>query len=185
MLDLKYIRSHLGDVREMLANRHYDLEISAFEEIDAERRRLLPALEELRHRRNDVSQEIAALKKRGADAIPIIKEMKAVAAQIKDMEAELSHVEERLKPLLMVIPNMPHESVPVGADETANPVLRTWGEIKATESESLQHWDIGEKLGILDLARASKIAGARFALYRGAGAALERALQRVKLAETR
>jgi seryl-tRNA synthetase len=76
----------------------------------------------------------------------------------------------------MVIPNMPHESVPVGADETDNPVLRTWGEIKATDSEPLQHWDIGERLGILDLARASKIAGARFALYRGAGAALERAL---------
>ena len=176
MLDLKFIRTHLGEVREMLANRHYDLDISAFEEIDAARRRLLPALEDLRHRRNDVSQEIAALKKKGEDASQIIGEMKAVAAQIKDMEAELSHIEERLKPLLMVIPNVPHESVPVGEDEQGNPVLRTWGEIKATAFEPLPHWDIGERLGILDFARASKIAGARFALYRGAGAALERAL---------
>jgi seryl-tRNA synthetase len=176
MLDLKFIRSHLDQVRETLANRHYDLDISAFEEIDADRRRLLPALEDLRHRRNDVNQKIAALKKRGADASQIIKEMKEVAARIKDMETELSHIEDRLTPLLMVIPNVPHESVPVGEDEKANPVLRTWGPIKATEFEPLPHWDIGERLGILDFARASKIAGARFALYRAAGAALERAL---------
>ncbi len=176
MLDLKYIRSHLGEVREMLANRHYDLDISAFEDIDADRRRLLPALEELRHRRNDVSQEIAALKKSGADASRIIEEMKEVAARIRDMEAELSQIEERLHPLLMVIPNVPHKSVPVGEDEKANSVLRTWGAIKETGFKPMPHWDIGERLAILDFARASKIAGARFALYRGLGAALERAL---------
>jgi seryl-tRNA synthetase len=102
--------------------------------------------------------------------------MKNVSAEIKGLESSLSKVDEELQPLLMIIPNMPHESVPVGADERDNPVVRRWGEIEGKGFEPLPHWEIGERLRILDFATAAKIAGARFALYRGPGALLERAL---------
>ncbi len=176
MLELKYIRSHLDSVKEMLKNRGYDLDISVFESIDKKRREILPALEDLRHKRNRVSQEIADMKKRGEDTSHVIAEMRNVSAEIKEKESELTRIEDALNPLLMVIPNMPHESVAIGADEKDNPVIRTWGEIKEMDFDPLPHWEIGEKLGILDFARASKIAGARFALSRGQGALLERAL---------
>ncbi|MCJ7594380.1 MAG: serine--tRNA ligase [Desulfobacterales bacterium] len=176
MLDLKFIRNHMDVIKEMLRNRRYDLDISVFESIDQKRRDILPALENLRHQRNKVSEQIAAMKRRAEDASGLINEMKQVSHEIKEKEGVLSQVEEELKPILMVIPNVPHESVPVGADEKSNPVIRTWGEIRETDFEALPHWEVGEKLGILDFARASKIAGARFALYLGAGALLERAL---------
>jgi seryl-tRNA synthetase len=176
MLDLKFIRNNLETVRRMLENRGYDLDISAFESMDKKRRDILPELEGLRHQRNRVSEDIASMKRNGKDASSRIDEMKQVAAEIKDKEALLSEIEEALKPILMVIPNVPHESVVVGADETCNPVIRTWGDLREREFDALTHWEIGERLGILDFARASKLAGARFALYRGAGALLERAL---------
>jgi seryl-tRNA synthetase len=176
MLDLKFIRSNLDKVKEMLKNRGYDLDISVFESVDKERREVLTSLEGLRHRRNRVSEEIAAMKKKGEDASQIIAEMKRVSAEIKEREAELSQVEDQLNPFLMIVPNMPHESVAIGVDENDNPEIRKWGEIRAMDFEPLPHWEIGERLRILDFARASKIAGARFALYRGAGALLERAL---------
>jgi seryl-tRNA synthetase len=176
MLDLKFIRSNLDDVKEMLKNRGDDLDISVFESIDKERRERLTTLEELRHRRNMVSEEIAAMKKRGEDASPIIAEMKKVSSEIKERESDLSRILDELNQLLMVMPNMPHETVAMGEDEKDNPVIRTWGEIREMDFEPLPHWEIGERLGILDFARASKLAGARFVLYRGTGALLERAL---------
>jgi seryl-tRNA synthetase len=176
MLDLKFIRSNLDDVKKMLKNRGDDLDISVFESIDKERRERLTTLEELRHRRNLVSEEIAAMKKRGEDASPVIAKMKKVSSEIKERESDLSRILDDLNQLLMVMPNMPHGSVAIGEDEKHNPVIRTWGEIREMDFEPLPHWEIGERLGILDFARASKLAGARFALYRGAGALLERAL---------
>ncbi len=176
MLDLKFVRSNLDRIREMIMNRGYDLDISRFEALDEERRKRLTRLEELRHRRNRVSEEIAAMKKRGEDASGVIAEMKDVSSRIKEGEKELSQFLEELDQLLMIVPNIPGESVPVGKDETDNPVVRTWGEIPKMDFEALPHWEIGERLGILDFARAAKIAGARFALYRGLGARLERAL---------
>jgi len=176
MLDLRFIRTNLDAVREMLKNRRNDLDISVFETIDRRRREILPALETLRHRRNKVSEEIAQMKKQRQDASGLIGEMKKVSVEIKEMESALSQVDEDLKPFLMVIPNMPHESVPVGAASEDNPVVRTWGTVPEMDFEALAHWDIGERLGILDFAAASKLAGSRFALYRGAGARLERAL---------
>ena len=176
MLDLRFIRANLDAVKQMLKNRHNDLDISVFETIDRKRREILPALEALRHRKNKVGEEIAQMKKQRQDASGLIAEMKTVSVQIKDMEAALSQVDEDLKPFLMVIPNVPHDSVPVGAASEDNPVIRTWGTILERDFESLAHWDLGEKLGILDFAAASKLAGSRFALYRGAGAMLERAL---------
>jgi seryl-tRNA synthetase len=176
MLDLRFIRAHLDAVKLMLKNRRNDLDISLFETIDKRRREILPALEALRHRRNTVSEEIARMKKQRQDASGLIGEMKKVSGEIKEMEAALSQVDEDLKPFLMVIPNMPHESVPLGAASEDNPVVRSWGQIPEMNFEALPHWDIGERLGILDFATASKLAGSRFALYRGAGALLERAL---------
>ena len=176
MLDLKFIRSNLEQVKEMIENRGYDLDISVFESIDNKRRELLPALENLRHQRNSVSQQIAEMKKSGEDASTVIAEMKKVSAEIKEGEAVLSGIEEELTPFLMLIPNIPHESVVVGTDEKDNPVVREWGKIRDLDFDPRPHWEIGEGLGMLDFARASKIAGARFALYRGPGARLERAL---------
>ena len=176
MLDLRFIRANLDAIKEMLKNRRNDLDISVFEAIDRKRREILPALETLRHRKNKVSEEIAQMKKQRQDASGLIGEMKEVSVEIKEMEAALSQVDEDLKPFLMVIPNMPHESVPVGAASEDNPVIRTWGTVPETDFEALPHWDLGERLGILDFAAASKLSGSRFALYRGAGALLERAL---------
>jgi seryl-tRNA synthetase len=176
MLDLKFVRSNLDKIREMLKNRQYDLDISKFEELDQERRKRLAVLEELRHRRNKVNDKIAAMKKKGEDSSAVISEMKEVSSSIKEMEKELPRFVDELNELLMIIPNMPHESVVVGKDERDNPVIRTWGEIPKRDFEPLPHWEIGENLGVLDFSRAAKLAGSRFALYRGMGARLERAL---------
>ncbi len=176
MLDLKFIRANLPDVREMLKKRGYDLDISLFESMDMERRERLASLESLRHKRNQVSEEIASMKKRGEDASKVISEMKKVSSEIKEQEAGISGIQTKMDQLLMVIPNMPHESVPPGRDEKDNPVIRKWGKIREFDFEPLPHWEIGERLDILDFARASKLAGARFALYKGAGSRLERAL---------
>ncbi len=176
MLDIKYLRTHPDAVRQMLANRFNDLDISRFEMLDQERRQRLTELEDLRHQRNSASDQIAVMKKKGEDAGSAISEMKKVAALIKEKEKELPGFVDELDRLLMVIPNMPHKTVPVGRDENDNPEIRTWGEIRNMDFEPLAHWDIGENLGILDFSRAAKIAGARFALYKGLGAKLERAL---------
>lgn len=176
MLDLKFVRSNLETIRGMLKNRGYDLNISKFETLDRERRGRLSDLEELRHKRNEVSDQIASLKKKGEDASALILQMKQVSAEIKQKEKDIVGFIEELDRLLMVIPNMPHESVVVGRDEVDNPVVRTWGERRDFDFEPLAHWDIGANLGILDFPRAAKIAGARFALYKGSGARLERAL---------
>jgi seryl-tRNA synthetase len=176
MLDLKYIRNNIDEIKTMLKNRNNDLDISVFEAIDAKRRDNLAELESLRFKRNKVSEDVASMKKRGEDASALISDMKDVSAKIKDLETELGEIEEKLNQLVMIIPNMPHETVPVGHDEKDNPVVRTWGDIPKFDFEPLAHWDIGEKLNILDFNRAAKLAGARFALYRGAGSRLERAL---------
>jgi len=176
MLDLKFVRSNLDGIKKMIQTRGYDLDLSNFERLDGERRERLSVLEELRHRRNKVSDDIAAMKKKGEDASKVISEMKTVSADIKEKEKELPRIVEELEELIQLIPNIPDESVPVGRDENDNPVVRTWGDIETSDFEPLPHWEIGETLGILDFARAAKLSGARFALYRGAGALMERAL---------
>ncbi|MBW1804945.1 MAG: serine--tRNA ligase [Deltaproteobacteria bacterium] len=176
MLDLKYLRANLDEIKKMLKNRGTDLDLSIFENIDKDRRERLSSLEALRHQRNRASEDVASMKKKGEDASGIISEMKKVSAEIKEQETGLTGIQEELNRLLMVIPNVPHESVAVGKDEADNPVIRTWGEIKEVDFEPLPHWEVGERLGILDFSRAAKLAGARFALYFGAGARLERAL---------
>ena len=176
MLDLKFVRANIDTIKEMIGNRGYDLDLSKFEGLDKERRNRLTALESMRHRRNQVSEQIADMKKRGEDASEVIKDMKQVSSDIKEKEKDLSQFKEELNDLLMVIPNIPHESVAIGKNEKDNPVIRKWGEIRKMDFDPLNHWEIGERLGILDFANAAKLAGARFALYRGFGAKLERAL---------
>jgi len=176
VLDLKFVRANLQDIREMIGNRGVDLDDSRLETLDRERRERLTALEALRHRRNKVTEEIAALKKSGEDASSMIAEMKTVSTDIKDQEKMISGVLDELNQLLMLIPNMPHASVAVGKSEADNPFIRSWGKIPEMDFEPVPHWDLGERLGILDFARAAKITGSRFALYRGMGARLERAL---------
>ena len=118
--------------------------MALIESLDRERRELLADLEELRHRRNSVSEEIAALKKKGEDASEIIAEMKKVSSQIKEKESAMSPIKEKLNELVMVIPNIPHESVAIGADEKDNPVIRTWGEIGRMDYESINVYGLGE-----------------------------------------
>lgn len=176
MLDLRFVRLNLDLIGDMLKKRNVSLDMSEFSSLDKERRERLAVLEDMRRRRNQVSEDIAAMKKRGEDASAAVTDMKEVGASIKVIEKELPAYEERLQSLLMFIPNLPHQSVPFGHGAEDNPVIRSWGEPPKFDFEPLAHWDIGERLGILDLPRASKIAGARFALYRGLGARLERAL---------
>jgi seryl-tRNA synthetase len=176
MLDLKFIRANPDKIKDMLKSRNNDMDMSIFESVDKERRERLATLETLRSQRNKVSEDIAAMKKSGKDSSSVIAKMKKVSTEIKDLETGMAEIQAKLDSIIMLIPNMPHDSVPVGADDKDNQVVRTWGEKRAMDFEPLPHWEIGERLGILDFARASKLAGARFALYMGAGARLERAL---------
>ena len=176
MLDLKFVRSNLDLVKGMLENRGYDLDLSDFQSLDEKRRSILSGLEQLRHRRNKVSDQIAAMKKNGEDTSSLVAEMKTVSKEIKEIETELPGVVDQVNKVLMLIPNMPHESVVVGESADDNPVIRKWGTIRDFAFNPLAHWEIGERLNILDFSRAAKIAGSRFSLQSGIGATLERAL---------
>ncbi|HUV60500.1 MAG TPA: serine--tRNA ligase [Desulfatiglandales bacterium] len=176
MLDLKFIRTNLDLITDTLKNRGYDLDLSEFQYLDKKRRSILVRLEDLRYRRNKVSDQIAAMKKDREDASFLISEMKTVSKEIKEMESNLPKIIDQLNKLLLLIPNIPHESVVIGKDADDNPVLRMWGEIRNFDFTPLPHWEIGEKLDILDFSRAAKIARSRFSLQRGLGATIERAL---------
>ena len=176
MLDLKFVRTKLDLITDMLKNRGYDLDLSSLKTLDEKRRSILTTLEELRFRRNTVSDQIAAMKKGREDSSSLISEMKTVSKEIKEIEADLPEVVDQLNKLLLFIPNIPHESVVVGKDADDNPVIRKWGKIRAFDFNPLPHWEIGEKLNILDFSRAAKIAGSRFSLQSGLGATMERAL---------
>jgi len=176
MLEIKFVRQNLANVEKALLARGEKSNLEAFREADRKRRDYLQRAETLRHRRNVVSEQVARLKKAGENADDIIAEMRDVSAQIKSFDKLLSENEEIVKTILMEIPNIPHSSVPVGKDENDNPVNRTVGTPPAFDFEPLPHWDIGTRLNIFDFERAAKITGARFPLYMGSGAQLERAL---------
>jgi len=176
MLDLRFIRANLDKVKDMLAKRGYELDMSRFEQLDKKRREMISEIESLRAKRNELNNQISQKKKKGEDAEEIIKEMKEISLKIKDKEKELPEIEKEFQQFLLLIPNIPHESVPVGKDEDDNQVVRYWGKKPEFSFKPLPHWEIGEKLGILDFKRAAKLSGSRFALYKGAGAKLERAL---------
>ncbi len=176
MLDLKFVREHLDQVKSALEKRGSQLSLDRFLELDEKRRRLIQQIEELRNKRNTVSQQIGKIKKEGGDASSLINEMKQVGEEIKGLEAQLDTVEDEIQKIMLSIPNIPHESVPVGKDEEDNVVVKRWGDIPEFSFKPLPHWEIGEKTGILDFKRAAKITGSRFVVYMGLGAMLERAL---------
>lgn len=176
MLDLKFVRENVDRVGQMLEDRQMAMDLKPLLDLDEERRRILGQVEELKHRRNLASDEISRLKKEKQDASARIEEMRAVSQEIKVLDQQLSTIEQQFRDFLLLIPNTPHASVPVGKDEKDNPVVKTWGTPPALNFEPRPHWEIGESLGILDFERAARMTGARFALYWGMGAALERAL---------
>lgn len=176
MLDIKYIRQNLPEVERSLSNRGETVDLEVFKECEAGRREILLEIEELRHRRNVVSEEIAKLKKEGGNADRLVIDMREVSSQIKELDQTLSANEERLNNILMGLPNIPHSTVAVGKDSSDNPVVKQEGRPPEFDFEPLPHWTLGKHLKILDFERAAKITGARFPLYFGAGARLERAL---------
>jgi len=177
MLDVKYLRTNFEEVKQKLQHRGEDLtDFGKFEALDVKRRELLVETETLKGKRNEVSQQIALLKKEKKDADELIAEMREVGDKIKALDEELRGVEETLDSLLMSIPNIPHESVPVGETEDDNVEIRKWGELPEFSFEAKPHWDIADDLKIIDFERAGKVTGSRFAFYKGLGARLERAL---------
>jgi seryl-tRNA synthetase len=178
MLDPVYVRDHLDAVRERLAARGVDLsaELEQLATVEAHRRRVIPQLEGLKREQNAAADEVARAKRQGLDARPIFEANRQRAQKIKQLEIELEQVEQQRTRLLGIIPNLPHESVPVGRSSDDNVVVRTWGEPRTFDFQPRPHWELGPALGILDFERAARIAGSRFAVLMGAGAALERAL---------
>ena len=179
MLDLNYVRENLDKVRAALVSRNHSiLPLAEFEELEKERRRAIAQSDNFNAERNELSKKIGALIKqgKGEEANLHQLEVKKLKGFIEKSNHERDEAERRMRALLEALPNVPHDSVPVGPDETANREVRQWGEAPRFDFEPRDHVEIGNELGILDLERAAKIAGARFAILRGAGARLERAL---------
>jgi seryl-tRNA synthetase len=181
MLDARYVRENVEAVRRALKKRGYEFPLTDFLAIDEKRISILKETEELRSRRNLVSEEIGKLKRQNADATAQLEKMKGVSDRLKELDEELKDLEAETKTFLLIIPNIPHESVPEGRDEDENVEVRRWGNPRQFDFEPLNHWDIAEQFDIIDFDRAAKIAGARFALMKGAGARLERALMNFML----
>lgn len=177
MLDVKLLRNNFEEVKQKLQNRGEDLgEFEKFGELDKRRRTLIVETEALKSQRNEVSQEIAKLKREKQDADAKIEEMRVVGDRIKTLDIELREIDEKLDMILMSIPNIPHESTPVGESEDDNVEIRKWGEVREFDFEPKAHWDLGTDLDILDFENAAKVTGSRFVFYKKLGARLERAL---------
>jgi len=176
MLDSKFVRENPEKVAQALRNRGLDLGLDEFLALEKQRRELLVEVEALKNKRNTVSQEISRIKKSGAPADDMIAEMRAVGDRITALDNKVKETESGLEAILLNIPNIPHQTVPVGAVETANLEIRRWGTTRTFDFETLAHWDIGEKLGIIDFERGRKVTGTRFLFYRGLGSRLERSL---------
>ncbi|WP_077616198.1 serine--tRNA ligase [Caenibacillus caldisaponilyticus] len=177
MLDLKFVRENYDEIKKKLDKRGEDLaDFEKFPSLDEKRRELIRETEALKAKRNEVSQEIARKKRNKEDADALIQEMREVGERIKDLDERLRAVEEELDQLMLSIPNIPHESVPVGESEEDNVEVRRWGDLPEFDFEPKPHWEIAAKLGILDFERAAKVTGSRFVFYKGLGARLERAL---------
>ena len=177
MLDMKFIRENIDQIKEKLAIRGSGIDLSLFLKMDEKRRGILGEIEALRAERNRASDEIAAKKKAKQKVDPeVFTSMKALSVRIKVLDEALKAAEQETGDFILTIPNLPHDSVPKGKTEEDNVVVHSWGKAPDLSFEPKEHWEIGEKLGILDFDRAAKLAGSRFSLYKGAGARLERAL---------
>lgn len=177
MLDIKRIRDNFEEVKAGVERRcKGDFGIDRVRELDIMRREMLAEVEALKNKQNVTSREVPKLKKAGEDTTALFAEMKQLSARIKELDGELSDIEEELRNVLLGIPNVPNAEVQIGEDDSDNVELRKWGEPREFGFEAKAHWDIGEALDILDFERAGKISGARFTVYKGLGARLERAV---------
>lgn len=176
MLDIRFIRENADAVKAAMANRNAEVDIDAVLELDSRRRTILAEVEELKAERNRISKSIGQMIKAGEDPEAIKAQVREMGDKISAFDEELREVDSTLRVSLLVIPNMPSDTTPVGKDETANPVIRSWGEKKTLDFEPKPHWDLGTELGLFDLERGAKISGSGFPLFTGRGAKLERAL---------
>lgn len=176
MLDIKRIRMNAEEVKKALKKRHGDYPIDKVLELDEKRRNIIIEVEEKKARQNQVSKEIPKLKKEGKDATEVLKKMKELSETVKELDSEIRKIDISIKDLLLNIPNTPHDTVVEGLSDEDNVEIRKYGIPREFEFEPKAHWDLGTDLGILDFERASKITGARFSIFKGLGAKLERAI---------
>jgi seryl-tRNA synthetase len=176
MLDLKFIRENVDSVKKAAEAKNEKVDIDKLLDWDKKRRSIISEGEKFKHQKNMYSEKIAQMKKEGRDPEDEIKRMRELSQKISTLDQERKTLEEEIEKLLLNVPNLPHSSVPVGFDESCNVVEKSWGKIPRFEFEPRPHWEIGKILGILDLSRASKVAGSGFLMLKGAGAKLERAL---------
>lgn len=176
MLDMKFVRNNPQVVQDALLKRGSAVTLDEFLKLDQQRREKLFIVEQMKNRRNLVSEEIGRLKKAGKDAPDMKLEMRDLSRQIKEIDEVYKDLEDKLQQILLDIPNIPHETVPVGQSEADNQVVRTWGKPREFKFAPKPHWDLGEALDILDFERGGKVTGARFTFYKGYGARLERAV---------
>jgi seryl-tRNA synthetase len=176
MLDIKWICENADKVRTALKNRNKEAPLDKLLAVNEQRKKCQLDFDTLRAEQNQKSKEIGIAKKEGRDVAPIMESMQDMSKRVKDLGLKQTELEDELKQIALQIPNMPHESVPVGKDEHDNKEVRRWGEPRQFSFKPKEHWELGEKLGLLDFERAAKIAGSRFVIYRGALAKLERAL---------
>lgn len=176
MLDIKFVRNNPEKVKEALSKRGAVVGLDNFLRLEEQRRQKLVEAEQLKSKRNTVSEEIGKLKKQGIEAEDMVLEMRQVSQKIKEMDEELRQIDQNLSATILTIPNIPHESVPVGANEADNQEVRRWGDLRKFNFEPKAHWEIGEGLDIIDFERAAKVTGARFVFYKGLGARLERSV---------
>ncbi|MBN2683659.1 MAG: serine--tRNA ligase [Pontiellaceae bacterium] len=176
MLDIRFIRENAEAVKTAMRNRNADVDVDAVLELDSRRRAIVTDAEELKAERNRISKSIGLMIKEGKDPEEIKAQVREMGDKISALDEELREVDAQLRDGLLLIPNMPSATTPVGADETANPVVRSWGEKKTFDFEPKPHWDLGAELGLFDFERGAKIAGSGFPLFKARGAKLERAL---------
>lgn len=178
MLDIKFIRENPDLVKAAMQKRNADMDkhIDEVLQLDADRRELTAKAESMKSKQNVVTKKIPEMKKNGEDTSEIMREMKVLSDEISSLNSDLNQIEKVLREKILAIPNIPNETVPVGADDSDNVEIRRWGEPRIFEFEPKAHWDLGKDLNILDPERAAKVTGARFHFYKGFGAKLERAL---------
>src|SRR5580700_26749 len=178
MLDLAFVRANLELVEGKLRDRGQDpaVLLGDFRALDQRRRERITEAEQLKARRNKLSEEVARLKKSGQDATAVMEETRALKSQIEEFAAAAEEADRNLSAILVNVPNLPLADVPIGKSEHDNVEIKRWGEVRQFDFATKPHWEIGEQLGILDLERAAKVSGARFAVYWREGAKLERAL---------
>lgn len=176
MLDIRLLREHFDEVEKAMEKRNEDFDLSLFKKLDERRRELIQEVEAGKARQNQVSKEIPMKKKAGEDVTPILQEMKVLAEKVRALSQELQEAEEALKNYMLTLPNIPNPSVPEGSSDEDNVEVRRSGEPTEFSFEPRPHWELGESLGILDPERAGKLSGARFTIYKGDGARLERAI---------